>query len=311
MRSLVSALLALTVANALLPAHFESGRVFVEPLAANGTRLRLYTDTGGGTLLTRDAANRLGLKVSAPTAELAKELGDGAGMTDWPRFAPGQSLPEPQAGVVPVVASARELPGWPAQGDGILGAAWFGGHIWTWDYARGDLVLERRGWRPPSTARCVPLGFKTSSNGVRLTNFPRIDVTVAGRRIAMLLDTGAETYLTDAAMSRLRDNGSRMRATSMISASIFNTWRATHTDWPRIGHAQVGTQAAMIRASDVLIAGYHTGPVWFTWRSDWSYHGFMSSMMDRRVEGSIGGNALQSFRMTLDYLGARACFEQP
>jgi hypothetical protein len=67
----------------------------------------------------------------------------------------------------------------------------------------------------------------------------------------------------------------------------------------------------MIRVPDVEIAGFHTGPVWFTWRPDENFHAFMSSMMDRRVEGSIGGNALKHFVMILDYPRAQAWFDEP
>jgi hypothetical protein len=206
------------------------------------------------------------------------------------------------------VPNVRELPGWPEQGDGILGAAWFAGRIWTWDYPRRRFSLESSTWRPQWAARCVRLGFKTSATSARVANFPRIDVAVAGRRLPLLLDTGAETYLSDPALSQLHDGGPRMRATSMISASVFSAWHRAHPDWPLIDDAQVGTHAAMIRVADVDIAGLHSGPVWFTHRSDASYHSFMSSMMDRRVEGSLGGNALRRFVMTVDYVGARACF---
>jgi len=55
---------------------------------------------------------------------------------------------------------------------------------------------------------------------VHENNFSRIVVNVDGVRIPLLLDTGAETYLTPAALRRLHDGAPRMRATSMISASI-------------------------------------------------------------------------------------------
>ncbi len=293
-----------------LPARFESDRVFVTPESANGITLKLYTDTGGGLFLTKSAADRLGLRAQRPSPALAAELGAGATVVAWPRLKRDRSVPPPQNLQMAVFANAQVLPpGWPPQGDGTLGASWFAGRIWIWDYPHRVFSMAQKDWQPPSGAHAVPLGFK-ASRGVRETNFPRIVVRIDGAPISMLLDTGAETYLSARAAGELGDGAPRMRATSMISASIFSSWRRKHENWPVIEDAQLGTHAAMIRVPDVTVAGYHTGPVWFTWRPDANYHVFMSGMMDRRVEGSIGGNALHRFVMVVDYPGARAWFEE-
>jgi hypothetical protein len=60
----------------------------------------------------------------------------------------------------------------------------------------------------------------------------------------------------------------------------------------------------------VEIAGFRTGPVWFTRRSDSAYQKFMSPMMDEPVVGSIGGNALHDLSMTVDYPRSRAFFKR-
>jgi hypothetical protein len=52
------------------------------------------------------------------------------------------------------------------------------------------------------------------------------------------------------------------------------------------------------------------GPVWFTYRPDKSFHEYMSSMMDARVEGALGGSALRYFRVTVDFPHGRAVFQQ-
>ena len=64
----------------------------------------------------------------------------------------------------------------------------------------------------------------------------------------------------------------------------------------------------MIEVPAVEIGGASVGPVWFTWRPDKNFHDYMSGMMDGRVEGAIGGNALAHFVMTVDYPGAAAYF---
>jgi hypothetical protein len=94
----------------------------------------------------------------------------------------------------------------------------------------------------------------------------------------------------------------------MIVDSRFNAWRKAHPDWRVIDDAQERTGSAMIEVPEVGLAGATVGPVWFTWRPDKNFHEYMSGMMDGRVEGAIGGNALSHFVMTVDYPGAAAYF---
>lgn len=308
---LAAAALAASSAQAgvVLPAQFEADRVYVTPRAANGDTLKLYTDSGGGFILSLDAATRLHLAVTPPSDPAAKaELGPDAKVTAFPVFAAGDPTPAPPQPMVMVVPKLSQIPGWPEQGDGILGQAWFGGHVWTWDYPGKQLILEDADFAPPKGARSVPLMFKNDAGGKRDNNFPRIVVKIDGASVPVLLDTGAETYLTPAALAALNDGGPRMRATSMIVASIFDAWHAAHPGWRVIDDAQAGTHSAMIEVPRVEIAGAAVGPVWFTRRSDDAFHKFMSSMMAARVEGSIGGNALGHFRMTIDYPRATAWF---
>lgn len=65
----------------------------------------------------------------------------------------------------------------------------------------------------------------------------------------------------------------------------------------------------MIEVPSVKIAGLDSGPTWFTRRPDSAFHQFMSSMMDRRVEGALGGSLLQYFVVTVDYAQAIATFK--
>ncbi len=292
-----------------LPARFEAGRVYVLPHTPDGRTLTLYTDSGGGQALTQSAVTRLHLSdATADDPELRAELGPHAKVSALPDFAPQSSIPPSSQKAFPIVPRFAEMPGWPDQGDGLLGQAWFAGHVWTWNYPAGGLRLEQAGFRPPHGARSVPLGFRTDAKGQREANFPRIVVDIDGRALPMLLDTGAETYLTPQALAALADHGPALRATSMIAAGIFESWQKRHPDWRVITGAQMGTKAAMIEVPAVEIAGFRTGPVWFTERSDASFHTFMSSMMSGRVEGSLGGNALSHFVMTVDYPASRAWF---
>lgn len=156
----------------------------------------------------------------------------------------------------------------------------------------------------------VALGFKEDENGQRVLNFPRIQVVIDGETLDLLFDTGATTFLTDTAVTALRDGGAAERATSFITTSTFEKWRKRHPNWRVIEQAEITTGEAMIEVPSVTVAGYTVGPVWFTRRPDKNFHEFMSKFMDKRVEGALGGNALRYFRVTVDYPNAVAIFER-
>jgi hypothetical protein len=296
-------------AGTTLPAKFDAGRVYVTPRTASGETLTLYTDSGGGFILGADAAARLHLAVTPATDPQAKaEMGPDAKIAAFPAFAKDEQTPAPPQASVMIVPKVAQIPGWPEQGDGIVGQAWFAGHVWTWDYPAQHFILEDADFAPPKDAHSTPLLFKPGADGARENDFPRIVVRIDGADVPLLLDTGAETYLTPAALTALNDGGPQFRATSMIVASLFDAWHAKHPGWRVIDGAQVTTHSAMIEVPRVEIAGVAAGPVWFTKRSDDAFHKFMSSMMAAQVEGSLGGNALGHLRMTIDYPRAMAWF---
>lgn len=288
-----------------IPGRFVNDGVYVRLATRSGQALELYTDTGGGGLiLSRRAADRLGLAVTPLADPEAKaEMGPDAAKANAPAIDP-RLPPLPSA---LVTTRTAQIPFWTEQLDGVLGAPWFAGRIWTWDFPGGKLWLEDAAWTAPKAAVLVPLGFKTNPDGSRPTSFPRMAIEVDGRRIEVLLDTGAVTVLKPAARTAL-GVGDEPRATSMIVSRIFEGWRRAHPDWRYIPDAQARTGAAMIEAPHVVVAGFDVGPVWFTERPDANYDGYMSAMMDKPVEGSIGGNALRGLRMTIDYPRAQAWF---
>jgi hypothetical protein len=297
----------------VLPAQFEGDRVYLHASDGLGQQLRLYTDTGGGLFIKQDAVERLKLASEPLTDPLAlREVGDRARTTRLPTFALAAFIPPPPADkgrlmVLPRELAGRQLPG-TSDDDGMLGQAWFDGRIWTWDYPGRVFKLERADWKPGADLQRIPLGFKTDAQGQRLAAFPRMQVGIDGKTYSLLLDTGAMTVLTPAALSSLKDDGPAERATSMIADSVFRAWRKAHPEWRVIEDAQAGMGSAMIEVPEVIIAGYKVGPVWFTHREDRNFHDFMSSFMDARVDGALGGNAFRHFVMTVDYPGAAAYF---
>lgn len=284
----------------VLPAKFDADLVRVTPQTTDGKTITFYTDSGGGLFLTDAAVTRLGLATET-------QKGDGEESMQFvhlPAFKATIAIPPPLAndgriGVMPAAMAAKN--GFTE--DGMLGEAWFGGRVWTWDYPAARLVLEGSDWKPDTAATRVAIGLRKGE-----TNFPRIAIGVDGETFDVLLDTGAMTTLKPDALAKLADKGPALRATSMIVDSRFNAWRTRHPDWRVIEGAQDRTNSAMIEVPVVAIGGANVGPVWFTQRPDRNFHEYMSGMMDGKVEGAIGGNALSHFVMTVDYPGAAAYF---
>jgi hypothetical protein len=291
-----------------LPAQFVANRVFVTPVTVTGKSLRFYTDSGGGLFVTEDAAKRLGLQPVPPPANAkADDKEEKPQQVPLPKFKTGLGIPLPTGGSIAVmpqelVAQQKFVE------DGMLGEAWFGGHVWTWNYPAGKLRIEGSDWKPDPSATRVALGFPLDKNGERDDNFARITIRVDSKPIDMLLDTGATTTLSAEALKIASDALPAERATSFIVDTQYQAWHKDHPDWRVIDKGEAHTNAWMIEVPEVEIAGTLVGPVWFTWRQDKSFHEFMSSMMDKQVEGAIGGNALAHFVMTVDYPGAAAYF---
>ena len=291
-------------AQTALPVRYEEHRFFVEPVTTSGQKLLFFTDSGGGLFIYKDAAEKL---ASVKTGK------DGNEPIDFPAFKTGFSIPVPLGSDGKLYVLDR-TPNAPNLGDsqGMLGQAWFGGRIWTFDYPGKKLILWDKSPEifKKKSSKPVTFGFKTDENNKRALNFPRIQVEIDGEVFELLFDTGATTFLTKEVLEALKDGGKEERATSFITNTTFEKWRKKHPEWRVIEKAEKTTGEAMIEVPEIKIAGYTVGPVWFTRRADKNFHEFMSKFMDKQVEGAIGGNALRHFRITVDYPQARAIFEK-
>jgi hypothetical protein len=279
-----------------MPVAYDEDRFFVKPVTTRGARLSLLTDTGGGLFLTAAAVERCGLATSWSIGRATVARLDPLRPDAW--------IPEP-------VGSAKWIPVWDQEGDGMLGQRWFAGGIWTFDYPRKKLLLSSVPFHPSSeqAAHRVSLGFPTFC-GLRSGNHPRFSVTIDGQTVESLFDTGATVRLTTEALKRIGDGRSNERATSFAAASHFDCWHRNHPEWPFIENAEEKTQLAIIEVPRIQVAGFEVGPAWFTRRPD-SAHQWMSTFMDRPIVASIGGSVLRNFRVTVDYPGAAAYFERP
>jgi hypothetical protein len=292
-----------------LPVEFVTDRFYVRPITEDGHEVRLYTDTGGGLFVTPATALRLGLQVET--------IGDGderIGICDPPTWRGDAAIPDLSADADPRPPDVRgklfvyDAPvGW-LDADGLLGQVWFGGRCWTFDYLGGRLAVDGV---PPADAdvdHVVTLGFPVGDDGRRSTHFPSIEASVDGVTSGFLFDTGAMVSLTDRALDAFGGEA-RDRGTSFVVGSIFDRWRTRHPDWPVVEGADRNADSEpMIQVPAVTIAGHTVGPVWWTRRPDANFHDYMSSMMDRRVDGALGGSLFRYFTIHVDYPNARASF---
>jgi len=299
-------------APAPMPVIYDEDRFFVQPItASDGRRITFYTDSGGGLFIYRDSAEQLDLTIT-DAADQGKEPFYVASL---PAFRPDASIPLPEwrQGRIPVLARDMKTHEFSSKmrEDGMLGQEWFAEHVWTFDYPGKRLLL-----RDPRDVPTVPpehrvaLGFKKDEKGGRAMDFPRIRAEVDGKAFDLLLDTGATVNLSESAVPGLKGGPARVRATSFIVASTFDEWARRHPDWRVLPGADELLKESMIEVPSVKVAGFEVGPVWFTRRPDKNFHEFMSQFMDRTIEGALGGNALRSFRMTVDYPNAVAYFEK-
>ena len=303
-----------------LPSRYEEGRWYVAPVTTEGETLLFYTDSGGGTnLLFAPVAERL--KLPREPVEMDGQKGE---VTAFPAMRPGASIPLPSPEsplgskllVVPYEGEVRrmappDVSGFP-RSTGFLGQWWLADKVWTFDYPGRHLLLRSPGDLPAvAPEHRVPLGFQTGPDGRRTSQFARLQAEISGEVLDFLFDTGATTFLTDAALKALNDGRPSERAASFVTASSFLRWHREHPDWRVIEEAEKGSNEAMIEVPVVRIGGYTVGPVWFTRRQDRNFHVYMFQWMDKPVEGALGGSALQSLRVTIDYPHAVAVFEKP
>lgn len=296
-----------------IPTLYEAGHFYAVPETVAGQRLRLLVDTGGAGgggryVINERAARRLGLKVMP--------CGVGDDQVDVVPVIPyrdGKSLPASVRPLCDAVALVSKRYGLDSGDDGVLGAGYLPGHVWTFDYPGARLWLEPASWRSDAGAHRAVLGFQVNRHGDLATGFPRIAIEVDAQPVDLLLDTGATAKPTVAGE---RASGTPtvhgIGVTSYITTSVFDRWHKAHPDWRVVADGDdllTGKHAArLIEVPEIAVAGWKVGPVWFTERPDANFRKYMSQWMDRPIDGSLGANALDHFVMTLDYPGRVAWF---
>lgn len=301
----------LKAGETVMPTTMDQDRFFAVPVIEGGEAMRWLTDTGGGVFLFDDAALRLKLSVSG--VNLAEYKGMAA---QFPKFEEGKAIPTPrtEGDVIPIAPGpVRMRLSWLTKDiDGIMGQGWFGDRVWTLDYPGRKLLYHETDKPTPSEKmRKLPLGFRLNEKGDRSSNYPRIEVSIGGKTLDVLLASGATVALTAEALKAIDEGGPAIRATSLVSTTIFEEWQKEHPQWRVVQNAEEGSGEPLIEVPEVTIAGFAVGPVWFTRRPDDNFSEHFSNWTDKPVHGAIGGNVLKHFRILLDYPRAAAWLEKP
>ncbi|QNK01851.1 hypothetical protein [Dyella telluris] len=287
----------------VVPTVFEAGHFFATPETVTGERLKLLVDTGGGGadglyVLGTPTAQRL--KLPASPCKLGNPKLTTAAL---PAYQPGRGIPAHDGACDAVLTMDDPHP--ISAADGILGAPYLDGRVWTFDYPARKLVLQGTAWTPAKDDHAEALGFQNNDQGKRVQAFPRVQIRVDGEPIDMLLDTGATAFPSDTGRQVTGTptvNG--FGVTSYITHSQLESWHARHPEWRVLENGDVlfaKYSPRMIEVPSLEIAGWSLGPVWFTERPDSAFHGMMAELMDKTPEGAIGGNVLGHFVLTIDY----------
>ncbi|MCO7226173.1 hypothetical protein [Pleionea sp. CnH1-48] len=302
-RKILGLILTVTSLSAFaeqLPALFINQQVYLEPQLTNGTKVRFFTDTGGGwNVISKELLEKYNWPIHK------KKSGDGfTELTPMPSFKKGHSIPAGDQhnfmeGKLFIATQAKIARG--ANYQGFLGGRWHAGKILKYDYPKQTLSqISKNEVAQIKAIHTQPLGFQKNDQGAYTTAFPSIDLIIDGQTHPMLFDTGATVHLSKEAQHQLKVQGERA-GTSYMAASVFDQWAKKHPDWLVIDKADILLDEPMIQVPKVTLGNITLGPVWFTRRQDKNFHEYMSKFMDRKIDGAIGGSLLQYLSFVIDY----------
>lgn len=305
-RSIVTGLFAFLMfintglAKQELPAEFINNQIYLKPTLTDGTQVTFFTDTGGGgNAISEDLYN----KYKWPTISVAGDDGE-IKLSQMPVFKKGKSIP---AGGINnfmkghlFIVDEKKL-NKIGVNQGFLGGRWHAEKIIEFNYIKQkmhllDVVTEVS----VDEFDAVKLGFQKDAKGSYSTAFPRININISGKEYPMLFDTGATAILSKEAKFIMKSSDSQV-GTSYIISTIFEQWKQDNPSWKVIDKACTLSNEAMIEVPQVTIGDRTVGPVWFTRRTDPKLHSYMSKMMDKKIDGVVGGSLFQYLRIVVDY----------
>lgn len=271
-----------TAAAVTVPTQVELGRPYIDVTltgpSGRAVTAHAYIDTGGGALLfSAGLARQLGLKATgapaheegntlAPTAAPALRIGGRHIDTGDTRAFIVTDAPDTLAH-----SDARMmLPGRALRHDVVV-----------FDYpARAFTTADPHAFKLDGTPLHASFGG----------GMPVVRASIAGTTYGFLLDTGGQYC--------------------MVSIAKLDAWARRHPDWPRITGAygpanmllgKPEAQLSMLRIAALQWGPFRIDNAGAVSRGVGNYERFMSGVVGTPVIGSIGGNVLRHFQVTIDY----------
>lgn len=275
-----------------IPMRLELNRPYIDVTLTAPNRQRVkahaYVDTGGGAIiLSSGLAARLGLKATGK-AEVSQ--GDALAPTTVPALRiGGKTLALVNAHAFISTHEPRVL----GHDDAEMGlpGSYLQHYIVIFDYPAHTFTLaDPDSYKPDGTA------VKTAIGG----GMPVVRASVAGKSYGFLLDTGGQYC--------------------MISDAELGPWRKQHPDWPHVdgvygpANMQIGqfeTKLYMLRIAALQWGPFRIENAGAVSRPIGSYEGMMSETVGMPVIGSIGGNVLRHFKVTMDYPAQKVYLDGP
>lgn len=293
-----------------LPALFEDHRIYLE-IALGQNSLKFYTDSGGGLFpfIYEDTAQKLEMKWEQTVHEGDLEIG----LSTFPTALLAQHIPLSSAWEkqVRIFKSGQKSEANEIRfmiGDGFFGASLFAEKIWHFDYTQKKLEscdtidsLEKY--------QSASLFFK-EMNGHRTSHQPRMSVIIDGVTLPVLFDTGATSLYSTEAIAKLQLN-KPFAASSFVRESIARKWISKHPEWRVLKNGEKFAGGGdLIEVPRITLGSYTVGPVWFATRRDEIYDRYSKDLMDTKIDGALGGNALKFFEIFADYPRAKIYFKK-
>ena len=265
-----------------IPMQLELDRPYIDVMLTGpgGQQVKAhgYVDTGGGAIiLSSKLADRLGLKA---TGKAERDGGILLAPTTVPTLSvSGNILKLVDAHAYISTGEPRFLRHTDAEME--LPGRYLRHYIVVFDYPAHTFTLaDPDSYKPDGTP------VKTTIGG----GMPAVQVSVAGKSYDFLLDTGGQYC--------------------MISTANLGAWRKQHPVWPHVdgtygpANMQIGQFEAklyMQRIGALQWGPFRIESVGAVSRPPGPYEKMMSGIIGTPVIGSIGGNVLSHFKVTMDY----------
>lgn len=265
-----------------VPMQVELNRPYIDVALTGPTGQHVtahaYVDTGGGAVLLSAAlAEQLGLKA---TGKPERSQGEALAPTAVPALSIGGKPVIVSGASAYIVTDATDtLSHTDAQM--MLPGRVLRQHVVVFNYPAHTFTLaDPRNFKPDGTTVQATFG----------ADMPVVQVSIAGNTYHFLLDTGGQYC--------------------MISVAQLGAWEQEHPDWPRIAGAygpanmlfgKFEVQLSMLRIAALQWGPFRIDNAGAVSRAVGNYERFMSGVVGTPIIGSIGGNVLDHFKVTIDY----------